>query len=81
MFKDIGLDPYFDGSYYQNYYQGANNTYRGDDNNTKLKMVNNVAGFIKGKKSENALDFVFINKIAGAISDFVQTNNGVIFLQ
>jgi len=54
-FKDIGLDPFFDGSYYQKYYQGVNGIYRGEPNNTKLKMVNNVVGFIKGKKSENAV--------------------------
>lgn len=54
-FKDIGLDPFFDNSYYQKYYLGVNSSYRGEQNNTKLKMVNNVVGVIKGKKSENAV--------------------------
>lgn len=54
-FKDIGLDPYFDGSYYQKYYQRVSSTYRGDGNDAKLKMVNNVVGFIKGKESKNAV--------------------------
>ncbi|WP_258280734.1 M28 family peptidase [Clostridium sp. CM027] len=54
-FKDIGLDPFFDDSYYQKYYLGVNSSYRGGENNIKLKMVNNVVGVIKGKKSENAV--------------------------
>lgn len=54
-FKDIGLEPYFDGSYYQNYYQGVMSTYGGDGSDTKLKMVNNVAGVIKGKDSTKAV--------------------------
>lgn len=53
IFKNVGLDPYFDGSYYQKYYQVINST--GDRNGTKLKMVNNVVGFIKGKNSDNAV--------------------------
>ncbi|WP_315114633.1 M20/M25/M40 family metallo-hydrolase [uncultured Clostridium sp.] len=78
IFKNIGLDPYFDGSYYQKYYQKVNSTYRGERNNDKLKMVNNVVGFIKGKDSGSAvvisahfdhIGYVDSNIIRGALDN------------
>lgn len=54
-FKDIGLEPYFDGSYYQNYYQRVISVYGGEGGDTEIKMVSNVAGVIKGKDRTKAV--------------------------
>lgn len=54
-FKDIGLDPFFDGSYYENYSQEVIGTYGGDGSDINVEMVNNVVGVIKGNGSKKAV--------------------------
>lgn len=54
-FKNIGLDPFFDGSYYENYSQEVIGTYGGDGSDIKVEKVNNVVGIIKGRKRGNAV--------------------------
>jgi hypothetical protein len=54
-FTDIGLDPFFDGNYYENYSQEVIGTYGGDGSDTKVAIVNNVVGVIKGKDSKKAV--------------------------
>ena len=54
-FKDIGLDPFFADSFYESYSQDVISIYGGDGSDTKVEMVNNVVGFIKGKKSGKAV--------------------------
>ncbi|WP_242850535.1 M28 family peptidase [Clostridium lundense] len=61
VFKNIGLDTLFEDSYYQKYYQGVSNTLGNYGNNTKLKMVNNVVGIIKGKEGKERRKAVVIS--------------------
>lgn len=55
IFKTIGLDTLFEDSYYQKYYQGVSSTFGVYGKDTKLKIINNVVGIIKGKEGKKAV--------------------------
>ncbi|MGO5066479.1 M20/M25/M40 family metallo-hydrolase [Clostridium sporogenes] len=56
IFKDIGLSPLFDDSYYQKYYQSIIiDSKENDKISNKLILANNVVGVIKGKDSKKAV--------------------------
>lgn len=54
-FKNLGLYPLFQGTYYNKYYQDTIGTYGGDGHDAELKMINNVVGVIRGKDSKKAV--------------------------
>ncbi|NFA59810.1 M28 family peptidase [Clostridium sporogenes] len=56
IFKDIGLSPLFNDSYYQKYYQSIIiDSKENDKISNKLILANNVVGVIKGKDSKKAV--------------------------
>lgn len=55
IFKDIGLSPLFDDSYYHKYSQDILKIYGESNEGDKVGTVNNVVGVIKGKDSKKAV--------------------------
>lgn len=54
-FSEIGLNTIFENGYYEKYSQEVISTYGGNGNDSKVEMVNNVVGLIKGKDNKKAV--------------------------
>lgn len=70
-FEFLGLEPIFEGSYYQTYYQGVRSNLQQDNSQKELKALKNVIGVIKGKDPKKAV-------IISAHFDHVGYKNGTL---
>ncbi|MDP4145703.1 MAG: M20/M25/M40 family metallo-hydrolase [Bacillota bacterium] len=55
IYKNLGLSPMFNNSYYEKYYQEVIPIYGESSNTIKTETVNNIVGVIKGNDSKKAV--------------------------